>query len=134
MKNRIEIEKNAKKTLSSLKLTVKTTGQKLWSNYSVKECLLKKVPFSRTHFLFLWLIKFLAIFKDCVCYFLYFTKGKPLKNYGICILSHLKCSFRCKDIQIFVIFLVLSIVLKFEEAVEYGASMTSSNTCINYQL
>lgn len=55
---------------------MKTTGQKLWSNYSVKECLLKNVPFSRTHFLFLWLTKFLAIFKDCVC----LKKRKALKK------------------------------------------------------
>ena len=50
-------------------------------------------------------------FKACVRYFyffnfiyllFFFTKWQPLNNYEKCFLFHLKSSFHCQDIQIFV--------------------------------
>ena len=50
-------------------------------------------------------------FKGCVRYFyffyfiyllFFFTKWQPLNNYEKCFLFHLKSSFHCQDIQVFV--------------------------------
>ena len=38
----------------------------------------------------------------CPLFFIFFTKWQPLNNYKKCFLFHLKCSFHCQDIQIFV--------------------------------
>ena len=61
---------------------------------------------------------FLLTLKACVRYFLsnFFIKWQAFKNFEKIFLSHLKSSFRSRDIQFFVIFPFLSILYKFKRA------------------
>ena len=74
--------------------------EKMWQQFNFDFCCCK----GQLNLLFVVAHHLKLVSAIFYCFFYFFTKWQPFKNYKKCFLFHLQGSFHSQDIQIFVIF------------------------------